>query len=187
VVERHSQHGCSGCHCPTQHLDDASGHDVPGAIVDDVGLLVALVVTGLRVRVAVDDLDHPLGVLELHLLLLVALVGNMLLGFPLAGRHSIAVWLPLLLLVELLHELLDLLVHLDTVAPRVAHRAPRPAIVTARRLAWPLVISWPTTPTNHCNSSSSNDSGCSDQLRVVAAGLLLVVVLVLAATQSIGI
>jgi hypothetical protein len=53
-------------------------------------LLAALVVTGLGFRVAVDDLDHPLGVLELLLLLLIALMGNLLLAFPLAGRHAVA-------------------------------------------------------------------------------------------------
>jgi hypothetical protein len=49
-----------------------------------VELLAALVVTGFGVVVPVDDLDHPLGVLELHLLLIVALTGNVLLAFPLA-------------------------------------------------------------------------------------------------------
>jgi hypothetical protein len=52
-----------------QRLDDAPRRDVPGAIVDDVELLAVLVVTGLRVRVVVDDLDRPLGILELHLFL----------------------------------------------------------------------------------------------------------------------
>jgi hypothetical protein len=45
-----------------------------------VELLAVLIVTGFRVGVAVDDLDRPLGALEL-LLLLVALTGNMLLAF----------------------------------------------------------------------------------------------------------
>jgi hypothetical protein len=57
-----------------------------------VELLVALVVTGFGggVRVVVDDVDHPLGILGLHLLLLVALVGNLLLTFPLVGRCAVA-------------------------------------------------------------------------------------------------
>jgi hypothetical protein len=38
--------------------------------------------------VSVDDLDHHLDVLELHLLI-VALMGNVLLAFPLAGRRAV--------------------------------------------------------------------------------------------------
>jgi hypothetical protein len=49
-------------------------------------LLAALVIAGVTVRVTVDGLEHPLGILELHLLLLVALRGNLLLAFPLMGR-----------------------------------------------------------------------------------------------------
>jgi hypothetical protein len=70
--------------------DAASRRDALGAAVHDMELLAALVVTGLGFRVAVDDLDHPLGVLELLLLLLIALMGNLLLAFPLAGRHAVA-------------------------------------------------------------------------------------------------
>jgi hypothetical protein len=43
--------------------------------------------------VAVDDLDRPLDVLELHLLLIVALMGNVLLAFPLAGRRAVVMGL----------------------------------------------------------------------------------------------
>jgi hypothetical protein len=50
--------------------------DVPGATIHDVELLAVLVVTGLKVGVAVYDLDHPLGILELHLLLLISLVAT---------------------------------------------------------------------------------------------------------------
>jgi hypothetical protein len=71
--------------------------------------------------VAVDDLDHPLGILELHVLLLVTLTGNLLLAFPLARRCAAAAWLLLLLLMELLHELLDLLTLLGVVAHGVVH------------------------------------------------------------------
>jgi hypothetical protein len=84
-----------------------------------VELLAMLVVTGLRVRVVVDDLDCPLGVLELHLLLVVALVGNMPLAFPLAERRAVMVGLLLILLVELFHKLLDLPALLSAVAPGV--------------------------------------------------------------------
>jgi hypothetical protein len=74
----------------------ANRHDVPRATVHDMQLLVVLLVAGLGV--AVDDLDRPLGILELHLLLLIYLVGNLLLAFPLAGRHATMV--RLLLIVE---------------------------------------------------------------------------------------
>jgi hypothetical protein len=74
----------------------ANRHDVPRATVHDIQLLVVLLVAGLGV--AVDDLDRPLGILELHLLLLIYLVGNLLLAFPLTGRHATMV--RLLLIVE---------------------------------------------------------------------------------------
>jgi hypothetical protein len=73
----------------------ANRHDVPRATVHDMQLLVVLLVAGLGV--AVDDLDRPLGIPELHLLL-IYLVGNLLLAFPLAGRHATMV--RLLLIVE---------------------------------------------------------------------------------------
>jgi hypothetical protein len=78
-------------------------------------LLAALVVAGVRIGEAVDDLDCPLGVPELHILI-DALAGNVLLAFPLAGRRDIMAGLLLLLLAELLHRLLDLSAVLDTVA-----------------------------------------------------------------------
>jgi hypothetical protein len=57
-----------------------------------VQLLVVLIITGFEVgvRAAIDDLDHPLGVLELHLLLIVALMDNLLLACPLVRRHAVA-------------------------------------------------------------------------------------------------
>jgi hypothetical protein len=108
--------------------------DVPGATVDDVELLVPLVITGHGVGVAVDDLDRPLGVLELHRLLTIAVTSNMLHAFLLSGRHVIVMGLLLLLLAELLCKLLDLRTLLGTVAPRVVHRASRPTLVAARGL-----------------------------------------------------
>jgi hypothetical protein len=69
-----------------QRLDDSPGRDVPGAAIDDMELPAALFVTGLRVGVIIDDLDRSLGILELHLLLVVALASNMLLAFLLVGR-----------------------------------------------------------------------------------------------------
>jgi hypothetical protein len=138
-----------------------------------VVLLAALVVAGFRVRVgvAVDNLDRPLGILEHHhLLIIITLTGNLLLVFPLVGRHAIIVQLLLLLLTELLRELLDLPALLGTVAPRVMHRAPWPALVSAGGLAQLLVTSWAMTPTSYC-SSSSGSSG--QRLVVVAISLLL--------------
>jgi hypothetical protein len=131
-----------------------------------VELLVMLVVAGLGDGVVVDDLDCPLGVLELHLLLVVALVGNMLLAFPLAGRRAVMMGLLLLLLVELFHKLLDLPALLSAVAPGVVDRAPRSALITAEGLAWSLVAAWATTPISHCC-----DSGACQ--RFVVVGLLL--------------
>jgi hypothetical protein len=67
-----------------------------------VELLAVLIFTGSKVIVVVDHLDRPLGILELHFLLLLTLVGNLLLAFPLVGMRAIMAWLLLLLLVELL-------------------------------------------------------------------------------------
>jgi hypothetical protein len=50
-------------------------------------LLAALIVAGLGVRLAIDDLDCPLRALELHLLIVV-LLGNLLLAFLLEGWHG---------------------------------------------------------------------------------------------------
>jgi hypothetical protein len=111
-----------------------------------VGLLAVLVVTGLRVGMAVDDLGRPLGIPELHLLLVIALTGDVLLAFPLAGRRSITVGLLLLLLAEWLHELLDLSELLGVVVPGVVHRARRPTLITTGGLAWSLLAAWGPTP-----------------------------------------
>jgi hypothetical protein len=129
-----------------------------------VELLVVFVGAGVKVRVAVDNLERPLGVLELQLLLLVAVGGNLLLAFPLLGRRAIASWLLLLLLAELLRKLLDILALLCTVAPGVVYRAPWTALIAAE-------ATWATTPTYR--SSNNSSSGSSGQRLVVAAGLLL--------------
>jgi hypothetical protein len=177
-------HGCSSCHRSAQRLDDAPGRDVPGAAIYDVELLVVLVVTGLRVGVAVDDLNHPLGILELHPLV-VALMGNVLLAFPLVGRCAIVVRLLLLLLTELLRELLDLLALLGAVAPRVVHQAPWPALITVGGLARLLVVTWVVAPTSRC--CDSGDSGSVCQRLIVVVGLLLLPIFVLATALSSGI
>jgi hypothetical protein len=148
-----------------------------------VELLAALIVAGVGVGVgvAVDSLECPLGILELHLLFLVALGGNLLLAFPLAGRRVITARLLLLLLAELLREHLDLPALLHTVAPRVGYRAPWTALVAVRGLPQPLVTSWAMTPTNCYNSSGSSGQ---QLIIVVAADLLLLLVSVSVATLS---
>jgi hypothetical protein len=145
-------------------------------------LLTMLVVTGFGVGVAVDDLDRPLGVLELHLLIavVVALMGNVLNAFPLAGRHAIVVRLLLLLLTELLCELLGLPTLLSAVAPGVVHRALWPTLVAAGGLAWPLVAAWATTPT----SCDNNNSGSACQRLVVVVELLLPILVLAIALSS---
>jgi hypothetical protein len=148
-----------------------------------VELLAMLVVTGLGVRVVVDDLDCPLRVLELHLLLVVALMGNMPLAFPLAERRAVMVGLLLILLVELFHKLLDLPALLSAVAPGVVDRAPRSALVAARGLAWSLVTAWATAPISRCCDSGGSGSACQ---QFVVVGLLLPI-LVLATALSSGI
>jgi hypothetical protein len=150
-----------------------------------VDLLVVLVVTGFGVRVAIDDLNFPLGILELHLILLVTLVGNLLLAFPLVGRCAVTAWLLLLLLAELLHELLDLPAHLNVVAPRVVHPAVWPALIAVAGLPWSLVTAWVVAPISRCINNSGSRS--SYQRLVVVVGLLLLPILVLATALSSGI
>jgi hypothetical protein len=69
--------------------------------------LAALVIAGLRVGVAIDDLQCPLGILKLHLCIFLLLRVHLLLALPLAGRRAI---LALLLhrFAELFRKLLDL-------------------------------------------------------------------------------
>jgi hypothetical protein len=144
-----------------------------------------LVVAGFEVRVAVDDLDRPLGILELHLLLVVTLMGNVLLAYLLAGRRAIVARLLLLLLVELLHDLLDLPTLIGDVASGVVHRALRPTLVAAGGLVWSLVSAWALAHTSCCCDSS--DSGSTCQRLIVVVGLLLLHILVLATALSSGI
>jgi hypothetical protein len=51
--------------------------------------LAVLVVTGLRVGVAVDGLQCPLGILKLHLYVLLLLWVDFLLALLLTGKHAI--------------------------------------------------------------------------------------------------
>jgi hypothetical protein len=74
-----------------------------------------LVVTRLRVRMAINSLEVPFGFLEPHSVLLVLFRVCRLFALPLVGRCTITVLL-LQLLVVLFHELLDLPALLGTVA-----------------------------------------------------------------------
>jgi hypothetical protein len=76
----------------------------------------------VRVRVVLYSLQCPLGVLELHLLILVLLRIDLLFALPLAGRRDILAQLSMLLM-ELFHELLDFPALSDDVVRGVMHRA----------------------------------------------------------------
>jgi hypothetical protein len=78
----------------------------------------------------------------------------------------------LLLLVELLHELLDLPTLLGVVALGVVYRAPWPIVITTGGLALSLVTAWIVAPTSRCSDSSDNVSTCQ---RLVVVGLLFLV------------
>jgi hypothetical protein len=66
------------------------GRDAPGAPIHDVERLVMLIGAGVRVRVrvVVDGIQCPLGILELHLLVLVLLQIHLLFALPLVGRRT---------------------------------------------------------------------------------------------------
>jgi hypothetical protein len=90
--------------------------------------LAALVVTGLRVGVAIDELQCPPGILELHLYVFLLLWVHFLFAFPLAGRHTILA-LVLHLFTELFHELLDLSALRRAMVHGVVHRALHAAVI----------------------------------------------------------
>jgi hypothetical protein len=100
-----------------------------------VECLATLVGARVRLGVAVDGFQCPLGVLELHLLLLFGLRVDLLFALLLMGRRAFLARLLLHLLTELLYELLDFPTLLDAVAPRVVHRASCTAIIAAGRLS----------------------------------------------------
>jgi hypothetical protein len=104
-----------------------------------VELFAVLVGVAVAVRVAIDSLERPLDILELHLLLLVILGGNLLLAFLLPGRRVVTTRLPLLLLMKLLHEILDLPALIHAVVPGVVYRAPRTTLIIVKGLPRPLV------------------------------------------------
>jgi hypothetical protein len=130
--------------------------------------LATLIGAGVGVGVAIDDLQCHLGVLELHLFILVLLQIHLLFALPLVGRCVVLVWQLLLLLAELLCKLLDLLALISVVPLGVMHRPSRATIVTTRRLMGVFVATWAMAPTSRCSCSS----GCPDQWRIHATGLL---------------
>jgi hypothetical protein len=141
--------GCFWCwgrryNFSVQGLDNAPGRDVPRTSEHDVEHLAALVVAGLRVGVAIDSLQCPPGILELHLYVFLLLRVYFLFALLLAGRRAILAWL-LHLLAKLFRELLDLPALRRAMARGVMHRALRAAIVAIGWLMGEFVASWPPT------------------------------------------
>jgi hypothetical protein len=100
---------------------------------------VALIVTGLRVGVAID------GILKLHFCVFLLLGVHLLLALPLVGRPAILALL-LHLFTELFRELLDLPALRCGMAYGVVHRELRDAVITIGRLTGAFVTSRPATP-----------------------------------------
>jgi hypothetical protein len=142
--------------------------------------LMTLVVAGLRVRVAIDGLQCPLGILKLHLCIFLLLVVHLLLALPLAGRCTILALLHVF--TELFRELLDLTALRRGMTRGVVHRALRATVVAIGRLTGVFVASWLVmAPTRRCSYSSGHSSQ-----RLVATSLLLVVVVVAATALGLG-
>jgi hypothetical protein len=74
------------------------------------------------------------------LLLLVALMGHLLLAFPLAGWRAIVAQQLLLQLTKMLHELLDLTALFGAMVPGVVHQEPWTTLIATRGLSWLLVV-----------------------------------------------
>jgi hypothetical protein len=137
----------------------------------DMGRLAVLVVARLRVRVAVDGLHLPLGILECHFFVPLFFEIHLLFALPLSGKRAFLVRL-VLSLVELFCELLDLPTLTHAMARSVMHRASGTAIVAAGHLTMALVASWASAPTYRHSYSCAGSS----QRLVVTAGLVVVVV-----------
>jgi hypothetical protein len=103
-----------------------------------------LVVTGLRVGVAIDGLQCPLGILKLHFCIFLLLGEHLLLALPLSGRRAILVLL-LHLFTELFRELLDLSALHRGMARGVVHRALCAAVVAIGQLTGVFVTSQTAT------------------------------------------
>jgi hypothetical protein len=156
----------------TQGLDGTPGRNVPKTPEHDVEGLVALIATGLGVRVAIDRLQRPFGILELHFLLPFV---YLLLPLPLVGGCAILAQLLLHLFTELFRELLDLPALRCGMPRRVMHRALRTTFVTVGRLAGALVTSLATSAPTCCYSGCCR-GGCPGQ-RLATASLLLLLAL----------
>jgi hypothetical protein len=142
---------CGAALSAAQGLDDTPGRDGPGASEHDVERLAALVVIGLRVGVAIDGLQCPLGILKLHLCVFLLLGVHLLLALPLMGRRAILALL-LHLFTELFRELLDLPALHYGMARGVVHRELRATIVAIGQLTGVFVASrTATAPTRHCS------------------------------------
>jgi hypothetical protein len=89
VVWRYLWGRCGGRHLSAQILDDATGCDVSRTFEHDVERLAALVVTRLRVRMAIYDLEVSFGLPEPQSFLLVLLGVFLLFVLPLAGRRTV--------------------------------------------------------------------------------------------------
>jgi hypothetical protein len=114
---------------------------------------VVLVVIGLRVGVAIDGLQCPLGILKLHLCVFLLLGVDLLLALPLVGWRAILALLHLFM--ELFREFLDLPTLHRGMARGVVHRALRATVVAIGWLTGAFVTSRTTTaPTRRCSCSS---------------------------------
>jgi hypothetical protein len=91
-VGSHPRGRCCCRHRLAQCLDDAPGRNVLATIEHDVEHLVMLIAIGVRVGVAVDNLQRPHGVLVLHLLFLFSLWVNLLFALPLGGECTVLAW-----------------------------------------------------------------------------------------------
>jgi hypothetical protein len=70
-------------------LDDATGGDVPTTPEHDVEHLAALVVTRLKLEMAIYCLQVPSGLLEPQSIVLVLLRVHLLFALPLVGRRAV--------------------------------------------------------------------------------------------------
>jgi hypothetical protein len=150
VVRHHPGSSYGGCHLSGQGPDIALGGNVLGAPEHDVECFVTLIVTGLRVGVAIEGLHLPLRLLECHLLILLLLWIHLLFVYLLGRRRAFMAPL-LLLFVELFRELLDLLALTHAVARRVMHRASTTIVIAVEHLTGVLVASWTAAPTRYCS------------------------------------
>jgi hypothetical protein len=107
--------------------------------------LVVLIVTGLRVEVAIDGLQCPPGILELHLYFFLLLWVHFLFALSLAGRHVVLALL-LHLFMELFCELLKLSALRRAMALRVMHQALHAAVITIGQQTGAFLTSWPPRP-----------------------------------------